>query len=155
MTEITIGEHELMLGHMPPRKQFHVARRLAPLMSSFIEQLDLAKLKEAPAPSDEKPGDTEIPTPKPTILDSLKIGPIMDALSDMKDEDCDYVLDACLSVVKVKQGSGYSPLMRNGQMMFQSITLLQMLQITAEVVMQDLSGFMPGVGSTSAAPAAG
>ncbi len=135
MSEITIGEHTFVLGRMPVRKQFHVARRLAPLFSAFIGQAGVDGLKNG--------------------LADLQIQPIMDALATMKDDDCDYVLDACLSVVKIMQAGRATPIMAsNGRLMFDDITMPQMLQIAAEVVMQDLAGFMAGVRSPSDAPAA-
>ena len=104
MSELTLGEHTFVLGQMPVRKQFHVARRLAPLFSSFVSQgegVEGAKVG----------------------LAGLKVQPIAEALSGMKDEDCDYVLDACLSVVSVMQNDRAMPLMRSGNMMFNFITL--------------------------------
>ncbi|MGI4851695.1 MAG: phage tail assembly chaperone [Janthinobacterium lividum] len=142
MNSLTIGEHEFSIGRMPVRKQFHVARRLAPLMSSMVGQLDA--LRSAPAPLAETGADK-----LDSILSRLKIAPIADALADMNDADCDYILDACLDVVSIKQGERMFPLMRGGRMMFDFITMPQMLQIAAEVVKQDLAGFMTGGGSAS------
>lgn len=136
MTDLTIGEHTFILGKMPVRKQFHVARRLAPLFSSFVGQ------------------DGGIAGAKRDLA-SMQVGPIADALSSMKDEDCDYVLDACLGVVKIMQNDRAMPLMNGSRCMFEPIvTLPMMLQISAEVVMQDLAGFMAGVRSPSTDPAA-
>lgn len=135
MTDLTLGDHQFILGKMPVRKQFHVARRLAPLFSSFVGQQSAEGARAS--------------------LADLQIQPIAQALAGMEDADCDYVLDACLSVVKLMQDGRAVPIMSTGgQMMFGFITMPQMLQIAAEVVMQDLSAFMVAAPSTSPSQAA-
>lgn len=66
------------------------------------------------------------------------------ALAQMKDEDVDYVLDACLAVVARRQdtpgGVVFADVMpRPGVCMFSDITADEMMQLAVAVV-QDSSG---------------
>lgn len=102
-------------------KQFHVARRLTPVLGSLASAAgsgsDLTKA----------------------------IVPIADAISSMADADCDYILHACLNVVKLDQGNNtWSPIFSNGLLMFQEIDMATMLQIAVKVIQDNLSGFFQG-----------
>jgi hypothetical protein len=128
MSELKIGEREFVIGKMSVRKQFHVARRLGPLMAALFGQGNGGGVRD---------------------LATMKIGPIADVLAGMDDEDVDYVLDATLSVVSLRQGSAAFPIMNNGQMAYQDITMPDMLRLASEVVQRDLAGFMGAAPSSS------
>jgi hypothetical protein len=117
------------------RQQFHVARRLAPLISQLATF--------GPMIAQALSGDAS-----PEATEAL-IMPLTRALSGMSDQDCDYVLDACLAVVQRGQGgNGAGPALfadiwspRAGKLMFEDIQLPEMLQIAAEVLRENLTGF--------------
>ena len=136
MTDLTIGEHEFVLGRMPVFKQFHVARRLSPILATIVgAEGGVEALKGG--------------------LAGLRVQPIAEALAQMSDADADYILHACLGIVSLRQEGRLTPIFRAGNLMFDWITMPQMLQIAAEVIMQDLAGFMAAARSSSAAqPAA-
>ncbi|MGX6999912.1 phage tail assembly chaperone [Caballeronia sp. KNU42] len=119
---VDIGGHLYRVGHMDVRKQFHVARRIGPAMLGFLggSMLKGAKLSDM-------------------------IGPVVDALSKMSDEDSDYVLDQCLAVVTRAQNGGEwaRVIAPSGGLMFQDIDLAQMLKLAQAVLKENLRGFFP------------
>lgn len=119
---VEVGGQKYRIGRIDARKQFHVARRLAPL---------LAGMSAAPE--------------KSTGFAAF-IGPLTDALSGMSDEDVDYVLDVCLGVCQRMQpnGQGAPVIARSGGLMFEDIDMGQMIQLAVKVIQENLGGFFPG-----------
>jgi hypothetical protein len=118
---VEIGGQKYRIGRIDARKQFHVARRLAPLLAGMS-------------------GLT-----KGGGFDAL-VGPLTAAISGMSDEDVDYVLDACLGVCQRIQpnGQGAPVIARSGGMMFEDIDMGQMVQLAVKVIQENLGGFLPG-----------
>jgi hypothetical protein len=123
---VEIGGQMYRIGRMDAKKKFHVARRLAPLLSAW---------------SSAKPGAD--------MMQSL--GPIADALSRMSEEDTDYVLDACLAVCQREQPNGqWAPVCTtSGRMMFQDIDMPEMVQLAVNAVRENLAAFFPGAPADS------
>lgn len=117
-----VGGHKYRIGRIDARKQFHVARRLAPLLAG------MSGLGSKGAGF------------------AALIGPLTDALSGMSDEDVDYVLDACLGVCQRIEANGHpAPVMsRSGALMFEDIDMGQMIQLAVKVIQENLGGFFPG-----------
>lgn len=119
---VEVGGFQYRIGRIDARKQFHVARRLAPLLAGLG---DASSLK----------GDGF----------AKFLGPIAEALSHMSDDDVDYVLDACLSVCHRLQGNGQgAPVITRSGLMFQDIDMGQMIQLSVKVIQSNLGGFFPG-----------
>lgn len=116
---------------MNARTAFHVTRRLAPMLGR------LGPMLRASADRDS--------------LD-LILTPIAQAIAEMSDADCDYVLDACLDVAtrRVAETERYVPVARGRKMQFDDIDMPQMLQIAARVLQDSLGPFFAGLPSTSA-----
>lgn len=126
MSDIEVNSNTYRIGKMDTRKQFHVSRRLAPL---------LAGIGGAIAGSMAGDGSALAAT----------FQPIAEALSKMSDEDTDYVLDNCLAVVSRLQGNQFAPVMaRGGALMFDDIDLPSMMQLAVAVIRENLGGFFPG-----------
>jgi hypothetical protein len=118
---VEVGGQKYRIGRIDARKQFHVARRLAPL---------LAGMSGVP---DKSAGFAAF------------LGPLTDALSGMSDEDVDYVLDVCLGVCQRIQPNGHpAPVMVRGGLMFEDIDMGQMIQLAVKVIQENLGGFFPG-----------
>lgn len=124
---VEVGGFTYRIGKMPAREQFHVTRRLGPAIMGFLG-------------SAASGGG---------IMGAL--GPIIDHLSKMSDEDSDYVLDHCLSVVHRSQPNGEWAKVRapNGALMFEDIELPQLINLTRAVLMENLSGFFPAAAAGS------
>ncbi|MBB3004360.1 hypothetical protein FHX57_006742 [Paraburkholderia tropica] len=123
MTDIVeVGGQKYRIGRIDARKQFHVARRLAPLLAGMSSV------------ADKSAGFAAF------------LGPLTDALSGMSDDDVDYVLDVCLGVCQRMQpnGQGAPVIARGGGLMFEDIDMGQMIQLAVKVIQENLGGFFPG-----------
>lgn len=120
MVDFTVGGNNYRSDKMDAFTQFHVVRRLAPIFSS---------LKDAFSGAAESMD----------ILDS-----IASAISGMSDSDSEYVLKACLDVVKRQQGQAWAVLRAGGRMMFTDIDLPIMLQITTHILQENIAPFFSG-----------
>lgn len=118
---IEVDGHSYRIGRMGARDQFHVVRRLGPAIMGFLAS-GAAGSGLAGA-----------------------IGPIVDHLSRMSDEDSDYVLDHCLNVVQRMQPNNEWARVRapNGALMFNDIELPQLINLTRAVLTENLRGFFP------------
>lgn len=96
------------------KRQFHLARRLAPILSKI-----------------------------PGVQENKLFEVIADEIAMMSDENCDYVIDNCLSVVKRQQGDAWVPVFnaRANRMQFHDIDMGAMLQIARYVLEENLQSF--------------
>lgn len=129
---VEVGGFSYRIGRIDARKQFHVSRRLMPLLAGLGGAAALKSQAGA---------------------DGFKkfLVPISEVLSKMSDEDVDYVLDACLSVCQRLQpnGQGAPVMARGGGMMFNDIDMGQMVQLSVHVIRENLSGFFPAATAES------
>jgi hypothetical protein len=121
--EFEIAGNTYRAGKLDAFKQFHVSRRLAPVLGGLAmvaggEQDRLSALLQ----------------------------PITEAVARMSDTDCDYILQTCLGVVQRQQGSTWAPVFAAGRgaLMFEDIDLSAMMQIAVKVIQDNLGGFFQG-----------
>lgn len=135
--EFPVGERTYRCAKLGAFSQFHVSRRLAPLFAG------------AAAADGED------------LLSRLR-GAVQ-ALSEMSEENANYVLFNCLSVVQVKLDGdkGWSAIYSASanRMMDDTIDMMQMLQIVGEVLVDSLGNFTsalpPGLMAMVAGAASG
>jgi hypothetical protein len=123
-------------------RQFHVARRLAPVLGGVIEALKAGGLDPARMMSGAKPD----------VDPFAMVEPIGKVLAQISDEDSEYIIGVCLSCVARAQagGTGYAPVwVPKGGLMFADMQLPEMLQLVWKVLESNLAGFFSGQGSTS------
>lgn len=126
--EFEIGGNTYRGGKMDTFKQFHVSRRLVPILGNVAGAV----------------------TGEVSFEDLVQ--PLMHGIASMTDADCDFILEACLKVVQRQQGNAWSPIYAgaNQALMFDDIDMSAMLQIASKVIQDNLSGFFPGkVGAKS------
>lgn len=136
MTEFKLNGVAYQAGKLDAIKQFHVVRRLAPVVAALAGE-DLSALRA---------GQMESVLPA-----------IAEAVSAMPDANVDYVLNACLGVVSRDTGSGrgFAPIYGRGGMMFDDIDMGVMMQLVWRVLEADLEGFFAALPRPSPdAPAA-
>lgn len=122
MADFQINGQTYRTSRLPVFTQFHIARRLAPVM---------AALAKAAA-------DTGGALTPDAVLE-----PMAEALASMKDADVDYVLNACLSVTsRLNNSTAYSPVKVGNAIMFDDIGLPEMMQIAMQVVQDNLGNFL-------------
>lgn len=120
--EFEINGQAYLAGKMNTFKQFHVSRRLVPAFGVAAAAIS---------------GEVK--------FEDL-VQPIMQAIASMTDADCDFILDACLGVVKRRQhGDSWAPIYAGSSqsLMFDDIDMPTMLQIAGKVIQDNLSGFFP------------
>lgn len=127
-TVVKIKEASYSIGRLSCKKQFAVARRLGPFIGDVV------------------PSIRQLVDRKTPFLDRavVLVPTIVKTLANLKDEDCDFIFDSCLVVVKVQKPEGWFPLTTpdGGTIMYPDLVKLpDMLQITAEVVKANLLDF--------------
>lgn len=132
--EKTINDHTYRIGKMPARTQFHVLRRLGPLLTS-LERLPaiLAMVKQAEMTDEDR-----------VAVFSSALGPLAQAMASMPDTELDYVLNACLSVChRLGPDGKASPVlaMDGVGIMFADITMPAMLQLAMAVIEENFTNF--------------
>jgi len=124
--EFNHGGHAYRAGKLPAMKQFHIVRRLAPLLPGV-------------AASGIKPDASA--EDMAAILTPLATG-----LATMSDADAEYVLMTCMEAVERKQSAGgWARVVVGDRLMFEDIDMAGMLHIAWQVLQHNLSGFFAGL----------
>jgi hypothetical protein len=141
MSDIELGGQTYRIGPLSPMRQFHIVRRLAPVVSAFGALPELA----------DADGDDD-----GISLDALakSAGPVVDALGKMSDEDSEYVILNTLRAVERKQGPGWARVIANGRngeplLMFEDIDLATLMQLVWHTLRENLARFFPTAAPTS------
>lgn len=129
--EIQAGDHTYRVGKLDAMRQFHVTRRLLPILTTLGLTADKLKAVSADASKDD------------ALL--LVAGPIADIISKMSNEDVDYVIHTCMSVVRRKDGERWAPVLSGVHFQYQDITMPTMVRLTIEVVRENMAGFFGGL----------
>lgn len=126
MQEVEIEERKYRTGKLDAFKQFHLVRKLMPLFSGL--------------------GETFAHMPAQTGGDDFwkSLAPIAQAVSEMSTEDSEWIVKTCLSVVTVWNGRSWTPIMTNGQLMFDDMEMMAMIQLSFAVIQDNLGSFFPG-----------
>ncbi|WP_205168876.1 phage tail assembly chaperone [Burkholderia sp. LMG 13014] len=133
-TEKEVGGQRYQLGKMSAMQQFHVSRRIATVLPSLIRTyIDMTS--------------SDVPLTKNLKLLATSIEPVMDALSQLKDEDAEYVVSACLRVVERQREGGWARVWSPTQnvCMYDDIDMGSMLTLTGFVIMENLGPFIQGL----------
>lgn len=149
LDEFQIGDFTYRAYNMSARVQFHVARRIGPLL---VQLLPVAPQLTAPTPigADGKPATND-----KLLFVATLIEPLSEALAKLSDADCDYVLDECLSVVqrRQEQGNWVNVWNRSAKAsQFADIDLSTMLQIVVKVLASQLTPFTLSNNQSTPAP---
>lgn len=136
-----VGGEKYMAGKMTAFQQFHVLRKLGPV----IAKIGPTFMMVPPTVTENAEGGATV-APSTTLLDSIQtMGPVLEALSEMSESDCDYVLQRCLSVTKRWQDAAKSWVSvwneRAARLQFEDIDLSSMMKIAIFVLGDSLAGF--------------
>ncbi|WP_439040337.1 phage tail assembly chaperone [Serratia bockelmannii] len=110
-------------------EQLKISRKLLPLLSGLLSEISVIRQLKSGQISIEDAIKTALPA-------------IAQALSDISEDDSNAIIHPCLAVVSVQQGKSYAPIFNNGQLMFDDIDLMKMLEIVARVVGDSLGNFL-------------
>lgn len=142
MEIICIGGHEYSIGRLNALDQLHVSRKIAPIIPNILPILtevasgEFSKTLEL-LESDE--GEN-------VALDGLDplakaLEPFMEAIAKIPEDDVDYVVHKCLSVVK----RGDAAVCRNNSIMFDDLDMSHLLPLTVAVIRTNLGNFIQGL----------
>lgn len=109
--------------------QLKVSRKLLPVLAGMLG--DFQGIKAAAQGGDV---NKAIESALPKIADSL---------AEMSEEDTNAIIFPCLSVVARQNGKVWATVMVQGELMFDDIDLMSMLQIVGRVVGDSLGNFLP------------
>lgn len=118
--------------------QLKVSRKLLPVMAGVLA--DFQGIKAAAEGGNvHKAMETALPK-------------IADSLAGMTEEDTNAIIFPCLSVVSRQNGKSWSPVMSQGELMFDDIDLMSMLQMVGRVVGYSLGNFLHALPASETAP---
>lgn len=119
-----VNGHEYSIRKIDAIKQFHIARRIAPVLGGIMEaQAAGAETMEGFLPA------------------------MIEAVGKMSDVDTEYVINNCLLAVQRKHGDGWTAVMsKNGARMFDDMDLKELLTIVGKVIQENMGDFFPSGG---------
>jgi len=157
MTEFEINGITYRIGKMAVFQQFHLERKVAPLIPKLVPVfLKLQSAVKPPAEGDQESPEEAQPNPLTGDLAATvdMLSPFMDAIAGMDDAQAEFILGTSLSVVSRKQGEVWSPVWssRGNVAMFDDIDMNDMLKITYRVILEALGPFIKGMLTGPKAP---
>ncbi len=137
MSDTVINGQEYKFDKIPALAQFHIVRRLAPVIGELLGAIDPKKFKGGKADISEG--------------EMIKVlGPITTALAKLSDEEANYVLFGLLKAVTRKQiGGGWAKVVTGESLMFEDIDMKVMIQLSVKSFMVNLGGFINALPSAS------
>lgn len=154
MVEFEIDGRQFKFDKLPAIQQFHVSRKISPLIPPLLPvfaqfKKEQAALDQAETGQREDAGDGAPPEESNLALD--KIGPLLqpfaDGLAEMTDESSEYVFNACLSVVRYKHGDNWIPLWSASGKVVMVAELNDpslLLRLVVRVIQDSLAPFIAG-----------
>ncbi len=132
--DVTIGDNAYQIGKLPAMTQFHVVRRIGPVLATM--GVSITEMAAAGKSMNDE-------------ADMLTImGTVSDVVAKMSNDDVEYVIYACLAVVRrrvpVPGGNDrYMNVLTGRSFQFQDIDMTVMMRLTVEVLRENLGGFFP------------
>ncbi|MEA1228765.1 hypothetical protein ODQ17_05260 [Acinetobacter sp. IRS14] len=131
---------EYTIGRLNAVDQFHVSRKVAPIVPKLMPIIaEVAKGDLAKAIDSIDGGKRGDLTDLQPLADSLS--PLMEAFAQMPDEDVNYIIFKCLSVAK----RGGAVVCRNNTIMFDDIDMTQLLPLVIATIRVNLGNFIQGL----------
>lgn len=140
--DFQIGEKKFKLSKLDAFKQFHIVRRLGPILGEIIPAAQKLKIKAV--------GDGEKSQAQVMREIGIIVQPIMKGLALLSDEDSEFVLKGLCSAVEIQQEHGNWARLSDGKVMsIQTLDLAEMLQAAGQAFAYNLAGFFPSAHQNS------
>jgi hypothetical protein len=138
--DFEIEGRKYKLNKIDTFKQFHIARRLSPIMGEIM--MVAPKVKEIKDDMSE--------SEKLNALAQLA-KPVMEGFSKLSDEDANFVLLGLCGSVEVHQSesNSWARIARDNTLLFNTLELPTLLQLAGRAFMFNLSGFINTAQRTS------
>ena len=152
MTELEINGSTYRINAMPAMTQFHVMRKLGPVLPGIVPVL--AQAAAALPQADGQEDGSAMTTVDGVAAIAMAARPLLDGLAAMADADAEYVINHCLSAVMRRDAGGksWSAVHRDGVTMFDDIDLMTSMHLVWAVLRENYTGFFRAA-STALAPA--
>ncbi|WP_446902995.1 phage tail assembly chaperone [Burkholderia sp. YIM B11467] len=159
-TEIELSGKRYQIGRLSAMQQFHVSRRIAPIIPSmipvlmkFYAEIERGRNVAANAALEALASGENAPAAQQRdvlgLVDSIApvLQPFADALAGLKDEDAEYVFGTCLSVVERQHMNGWAKVWAAAHKtsMFDDMDIGSMLPLVVRVVVENLGPFINGL----------
>lgn len=131
--DFEIGGRKFKLGKMNTFKQFHIVRRISPILADLLPEItNLQKISK----DDASKSETE------KFENTAKVlAPLLTGFSRLSDKDSEFVLYGLLACVEVNLNGAWSKVATESMLMVQDMELPTLLQIAGRAFMFNLSGF--------------
>lgn len=132
--ELDIEGNTYRIGKLDALTQLHVARKLAPVLATLGASVTALTTSAQDLPQEQ------------WLLQAFR--PVMDLASMMPEDDANYVIHTCLSVVSRRPAGDdgkFAPIQRNKALMFADIEMPTMFRLVVETVKENLGPFFGGV----------
>lgn len=121
---VEIKGFQYQISKLDARRQFHLVRKLAPVLAGLVE--------------------ATLQAPGQPLTFALIAGPLAQKISDMRQDDVDYILTTCLAVCSRVVNGQPAPVQAAGtdKLMFPDIDMPVMLQLTMAAIEENLGDFL-------------
>jgi hypothetical protein len=140
-TEFERGGHTYRIERMSALQQFHVSRRVAPLIPPLIPMfMEIARLLQAEGKSVKDGLGFQ------TIMKLAE--PFAEGLASLDDATAEYVINACMSVVKRKSANTWVAVWNKAasRPMFRDLdNVAELIPMVVEVIKDALGPFIEGL----------
>ncbi|MDV7233108.1 hypothetical protein R4487_08660 [Acinetobacter baumannii] len=140
-----IGNYDYEIGRLNAIDQFHVSRKIAPIIPTIMPILtELAKGElQKTIEKLESAEENDVSGLAEANLESLgsALQPLMDAFAKMPEDDVDYVIKKCLTAVS---RNGAKVVVRDA-IMFDDLGMEHILPLTIAVIRTNLGNFIQGL----------
>lgn len=157
MVEAEISGHQYRIDKLSAYQQLHVSRRIAPLIPGLVPLFGKYAQLMGQAEADGSRMDSADARFSGFRIDAGEIGalarPLLEAFAEMTDQNCEYVVDTCLSVVKRRSQTGdwtdFWNKAAKRSMFHDSEDIATVLQLTAKVITANLGNSISALIGTS------
>ncbi|EPY1976161.1 phage tail assembly chaperone [Acinetobacter baumannii] len=145
-----IGNHNYEIGRLDAFDQFHVSRKIAsivPTIVPFMTEILKSNIMDLLDKFGDDPDNPDLSVLEDFDLNSFgeAIQPFIDAFAKMPEEDVNYVMKKCLSVV-TRDGA---KVVVKDTLMFDDLSVEHILPLTIAVVRINLGNFIQGLLTTA------
>lgn len=141
-----IGNHDYTIGRLDAFDQFHVSRKIAPIIPTivpFMTEILKSNVMDLLDKFGDDPDNPDLSALEDFDLNSFgeSIQPFIDAFAKMPEDDANYVMKKCLSVV-TRDGAR---VVVKDSLMFDDLGIEHILPLTIAVVRINLGNFIQGL----------
>lgn len=146
VVEVEVGGDVFRVGILNAKQQLHIVKRILPIFVGAATPGGFEPGPDASAEARQQWEDDQA---------NRSVKRMADVISQVSDEDLDYIMDTALSVVQRKQGDVWSSVMHpKAGLMFQDLKLATLVQLTVRCIQENCGDFLyanplGGIGQTS------